>query len=142
MSPPIIGLEQRDLSIASFFDDPLYLREDDVSQRSYQQPQPSAEAVKPSTDRKSGRVAFDADGRGVWEWQVDTGVFTRTVTEVQLMDLAATNLQIMESPPSHAERGVWLCGSDSVGTRKAVQQKPSVVDGPVRRLLKRLTRAG
>jgi len=112
-----------------------------VSQRSYKKPQPSAEAVKPATDRKSGRVAFDTDGRGVWEWQIDTGVFTRTVTEDQLMDLAATNLQIMETPPPHAEPGVWFCGSDSTRARKAVQRKPAVMDGPVRRLLKRLTRA-
>jgi len=69
-------------------------------------PLPSADAAEPSMDRKSGRIAFDGDGRGIWEWQIDTGVFTRTVTEDQLMDLAATNLQIMEASPPCTERGV------------------------------------
>jgi hypothetical protein len=87
-------------------------RTDDVRHRS-SKPAPTDEAA-PTADRKSGRVAFDADGRGVWEWQVETGVFTRTVTENQLMDLATTNLQIVETPPANSEHRVWPHGPDRV----------------------------
>lgn len=52
------------------------------------------EQATASLQRASGRSAFDADGRGIWEWQVSTGVLIRTVTEEQLMDLAQSNLQL------------------------------------------------
>lgn len=56
----------------------------------------SAEA-QTSTDRKSGRVAFDDDGRSVWEWQTATGVFTRNVTDDQLSMLSTVELEIDET---------------------------------------------
>jgi hypothetical protein len=90
--------------------------------------------------RKSGRASFDGDGRGVWEWQVATGVFTRTVTEDQLMDLARCNLELMEERPSDADRGLSLHQRISAPARtvpaswsKAAARELSVV----RRLFKR-----
>ena len=49
------------------------------------------------TGRKSGRAAFDNDGRSVWEWQTATGVFTRNVTEDQLSMLSTVELEIDET---------------------------------------------
>lgn len=90
--------------------------------------------------RKSGRASFDGDGRGVWEWQVSTGVFTRTVTEDQLMDLARCNLELMEDQPSDADRGLSLHQRASAptsntppGWSKAAERELSVV----RRLFRR-----
>jgi hypothetical protein len=70
--------------------------------------------------RKSGRATFDADGRSVWEWQISTGVFTRTVSEDQLMELAQANLQLASDPPSE---GDWRHSSDR--TRGAADTKRS-----------------
>jgi hypothetical protein len=39
------------------------------------------------TDPKSGRVAYDERGQPVWEWCVDTGVFSRDVDTVQVKKL-------------------------------------------------------
>lgn len=54
--------------------------------------------VRSGTGRKSGRAAFDIDGRSVWEWQTATGVFSRNVTDDQLASLSAVELKIEESP--------------------------------------------
>lgn len=58
--------------------------------------EPSNAEAPNNTDRKSGRVAFDKDGRSVWEWQTATGVFTRNVTEDQLSMLSTVELEIDE----------------------------------------------
>lgn len=98
--------------------------------------------------RKSGRATFDADGRSVWEWQISTGVFTRTVTDDQLMELAQTNLQLAADPQPE---GDWRGSSDrtdvAAGTkarwpsvRARATPQPSTVDanGSLGRLFKRL----
>jgi hypothetical protein len=38
-------------------------------------------------DAQSGRVAFDDRGQPVWEWRVDTGVFSRDVDTKQVRQL-------------------------------------------------------
>jgi hypothetical protein len=100
-------------------------------------------------ERKSGRAAFDGDGRASWEWQVSTGVFTRTVTDDQLTRLAESNLQLV-SDSRAAQSGKWLYQSDRLGTtvNVAPRREPSPAvsrssetQGPVRRLLKRLVGA-
>jgi hypothetical protein len=51
--------------------------------------------------RKSGRAVLDERGDAVWEWQVETGVFRRDVTDEQLRRLEAPHLRIVEfSPPA------------------------------------------
>ena len=50
-------------------------------------------AKKPNA--QSGRVAYDERGQPVWEWRVDTGVFTRDVDTRQMRKIqeeAAVNL--------------------------------------------------
>ncbi|MET0660073.1 MAG: hypothetical protein ABW110_18180 [Steroidobacteraceae bacterium] len=45
--------------------------------------------------RSSGRVAFDSRGNSVWEWQVQTGVYTRDVNteSVRKLDLDDLSLE-------------------------------------------------
>jgi hypothetical protein len=96
-------------------------------------------------DRASGRVTFDTDGRSVWEWQVSTGVFTRTVTEEQILELASTNLQLMDDVPVERDRKHWVYESERTSTANPVASKTAVNDnesnGKLRRLVKRLIRS-
>jgi hypothetical protein len=67
--------------------------------------------------RKSGRAARDERGESVWEWQVATGVFQRDVTEAQLRELEAPDLQIVELPVAGA--GSWIHDSLQSGAHPA-----------------------
>ena len=52
---------------------------------------------------QSGRVAYDERGQPVWEWRVDTGVFSRDVDTKQvrqIQDDASTKLQDESAPRS------------------------------------------
>lgn len=51
------------------------------------------------SERKSGRVVFEDDGRAIWEWQTATGVFERNVSENDLQRLEASNLILQEQLP-------------------------------------------
>lgn len=46
-------------------------------------------------DKRSGRVAFDSRGNSVWEWQVQTGVYSRDVNteNVRKLDLDDLSLE-------------------------------------------------
>jgi hypothetical protein len=106
-------------------------------------------------DRKSGRVSFDDDGRSIWEWQVSTGVFTRTVTEEQMTHLANTNLELADAPPARTvtaqtTQGAWMYQSDRLRQNSATNTaRPGVATprasthrgGPVRWLLRRFAGA-
>ncbi len=57
---------------------------------------------KPSDDaapesKRSGRVSFDSRGNSVWEWQLETGVYSRDVTTQKLKKLDLGELSIAES---------------------------------------------
>jgi hypothetical protein len=78
-------------------------------------------AKKPNT--QSGRVAYDERGQPVWEWRVDTGVFTRDVDTRQMRKIqeeAAVNLS-----PEQSRRFV---GFDPYST--AVAKEPPAPEQP------------
>jgi hypothetical protein len=59
------------------------------------------------SDAQSGRVAYDERGQPVWEWRVDTGVFSRDVDTRQMRKIqeeAAVKLQDAP-PPSRRSMG-------------------------------------
>jgi hypothetical protein len=56
---------------------------------------PSQDPTRPA--RKSGRAVFAADGRGTWEWQTSTGVFSRNISNQQLSALEASHLELVDS---------------------------------------------
>jgi len=47
--------------------------------------------------KRSGRVAFDARGNSVWEWQLETGVYSRDVSTQKLKKLDLGDLSIAET---------------------------------------------
>jgi hypothetical protein len=63
-----------------------------------------------STERPSGRVAFDDRGNSVWEWQTATGVFKRDIDSGELARLENPNLSLADtwSGPSPRFEGQWI----------------------------------
>lgn len=56
---------------------------------------PDAKDAAASDGKRSGRVAFDSRGNSVWEWQVQTGVYSRDVNteNVRQLDLDELSLE-------------------------------------------------
>ena len=57
----------------------------------------SKPADAPKETRSSGRVAFDSRGNPIWEWQLETGVYSRDVSTQKLKKLDLGDLSIAES---------------------------------------------
>src|SRR5262245_13859237 len=49
------------------------------------------------TDKRSGRVAYDSRGNPIWEWQLETGVYSRDVSTQKLKKLDLGELSIAET---------------------------------------------
>jgi hypothetical protein len=49
------------------------------------------------SDKRSGRVAFDSRGNPIWEWQLETGVYSRDVNTQKLKKLNLGELSIADS---------------------------------------------
>jgi hypothetical protein len=66
-------------------------------------PDPQADAKAgdvvpgPDTEKRSGRVSFDSRGNSVWEWQLETGVYSRDVNTQKLKKLDLGDLSIAET---------------------------------------------
>jgi len=58
---------------------------------------PAAEGEPSATRKPSGRVTFDSRGNSVWEWQLETGVYSRDVSTQKLKKLDLGDLSIAES---------------------------------------------
>ena len=52
---------------------------------------------KPGESRSSGRVGFDARGNPIWEWQLETGVYSRDVTTQRLKKLDLGDLSLADT---------------------------------------------
>lgn len=62
------------------------------------QPQESSpESESAQSDKRSGRVAFDSRGNPIWEWQLETGVYSRDVNTQKLKKLDLGELSIADS---------------------------------------------
>lgn len=49
------------------------------------------------TERRSGRVAYDSRGNPIWEWQLETGVYTRDVSTQKLKKLDLGELSLVDT---------------------------------------------
>lgn len=53
---------------------------------------------QPSADnRRSGRAAYDERGNSVWEWQLETGVYSRDISTQRLKKLDLNDLSIADT---------------------------------------------
>ncbi len=49
------------------------------------------------SEKRSGRVGFDERGNSVWEWQLETGVYSRDVNTQRLKKLDLNELSIADT---------------------------------------------
>jgi len=63
-------------------------------------PDDKGETPDVSTEKKSGRVTFDARGNAVWEWSMSTGIFGRDADTDRLKKLEDPDLKIADDPPA------------------------------------------
>ena len=74
--------------------------------------EPPATAGTPKEAKSSGRVAFDARGNPIWEWQLETGVYSRDVSTQKLQKLNLGDLSIAETAIQKRPAGIAaLAGS-------------------------------
>lgn len=60
----------------------------------------------PPGDKRSGRVGFDERGNSVWEWQLETGVYSRDVNTQKLKKLELGDLSIAETAVNKRPPGI------------------------------------
>jgi len=60
-------------------------------------PRPPPANPEPSEQKRTGRVSFDDRGNSVWEWQLETGVYSRDVNTQKLKKLNLDELSIADT---------------------------------------------
>lgn len=66
-----------------------------------------AKPPEPGAPKQSGRVAYDAKGNPIWEWETSTGVYDRNVSTQRLKKLEA-KLSLEETQPVLKHKGLEL----------------------------------
>lgn len=51
----------------------------------------------PAGDQRSGRISYDDRGNSVWEWQLETGVYSRDISTQRLKKLELDDLSIADT---------------------------------------------
>jgi hypothetical protein len=66
-------------------------------------------------DQRSGRITYDERGNSVWEWKLETGVYSRDINTQRLKKLDLNDLSIAETAKNQRPPGL---GQDpSTGSR-------------------------
>jgi hypothetical protein len=74
-------------------------------------------------DPKSGRVAYDDRGQPVWEWRVDTGVFSRDVDTKRMRQIQEdAQVKLQHAPASAPALAPRRVGFDPYSTATTLQQ--------------------
>jgi hypothetical protein len=81
------------------------MRENAMSDSKSKGPQPPP-APEPSEQKRTGRVGFDDRGNSVWEWQLETGVYSRDVNTQKLKKLNLDELSIADTGLNKRPLGV------------------------------------
>lgn len=54
-------------------------------------------SAPPGDDKRSGRISYDERGNSVWEWQLETGIYSRDISTQRLRKLDLDDLSIAET---------------------------------------------
>lgn len=57
----------------------------------------SADANAPADDARSGRISYDERGNSIWEWKLETGVYSRDINTQRLKKLDLNDLSIADT---------------------------------------------
>lgn len=66
----------------------------------------AGEDLPAKREKRSGRVTFDERGNSVWEWQLETGVYSKDVSTQRLKKLELDELSIAETAISKRPPGL------------------------------------
>lgn len=77
---------------------------DPRDKRSQEPPAPTQTADDSQADQRSGRISYDERGNSVWEWQLETGVYSRDIStqrlkKLDLNDLSIADTAVHQRPP-------------------------------------------
>ncbi|MFC4310417.1 hypothetical protein ACFPN2_15090 [Steroidobacter flavus] len=70
---------------------------DPRDKRSQEPPAPTGAADDSQADKRSGRISYDERGNSVWEWQLETGVYSRDISTQRLKKLDLNDLSIADT---------------------------------------------
>ncbi|WP_129776104.1 hypothetical protein [Peristeroidobacter soli] len=62
-----------------------------------QEPPAPPQSDDPQGDKRSGRISYDERGNSVWEWQLETGVYSRDISTQRLKKLDLNDLSIADT---------------------------------------------
>ncbi len=54
-------------------------------------------SAPPGDDKRSGRISYDERGNSIWEWQLESGIYSRDISTQRLMKLDLDDLSIAET---------------------------------------------
>jgi hypothetical protein len=74
----------------------------------------SSPGAAAADDQRSGRITQDERGNSVWEWKLETGVYSRDINTQRLKKLEFNNLSIAET--AKHQRPPGLGGDQSVAS--------------------------
>lgn len=72
-------------------------RPQDPSSKAGASDSPTQPKVAVGADKRSGRISYDDRGNSVWEWQLETGVYSRDISTHRLKKLDLDDLSIAET---------------------------------------------
>jgi hypothetical protein len=74
--------------------------------------QPPDKPADASDNKRSGRAGVDERGNTVWEWQLETGVYSRDITTQRLKKLDLGDLSIAETAKHQTPSGLSNKGAE------------------------------
>jgi hypothetical protein len=60
----------------------------------------------PADDHRSGRITYDERGNSVWEWKLETGVYSRDINTSRLKKLELNDLSIADTAKHERPSGL------------------------------------
>jgi hypothetical protein len=72
-------------------------KDKDSGKQSAPKPADPEQKMTVGSEKRSGRVAQDERGNSIWEWQLETGVYSRDVSTQKLKKLELNDLSIADS---------------------------------------------
>lgn len=80
-------------------------------------------------EKRSGRVGFDDRGNSVWEWQLETGVYSRDVNTQRLKKLDLDELSIADTAINKKPTGFKPDGKPTSGEFNPYDRSPPIGGG-------------
>jgi hypothetical protein len=92
---------------------------DSKDKKPAERPEPTAVGDgSQGSDKRSGRVSHDARGNPVWEWQLETGVYSRDVSTHKLKKLDLGDLSLAETAQHKRPAGLGGPAGREKGTKE------------------------